>query len=216
MPTQKQIEANRRNAQNSTGPKTPEGKEAVRFNALKSGIDAASMIIPGEDPEQLKTLVEEFTETWKPADSVERELVDQLIDDVWRLRRLRTAETQMWTHSIEIRRTCNSHCPHTEIGDAFSSREETLPRLQRIVAGIRRSYRQTVFDLDRLQAARRKAELARELASPEPLNESRARQIEPVEQSQFPVVFRADDPDTPIPVPPQELRGHAFWKKLTS
>jgi len=49
MPTQNQIQANRRNAQHSTGPRTAEGKAASSMNALKSGIDARSSVIPGED-----------------------------------------------------------------------------------------------------------------------------------------------------------------------
>src|SRR5690348_17320595 len=38
MSSQLQIEANRRNAQHSTGPRTPEGKAVSRFNALKTGL----------------------------------------------------------------------------------------------------------------------------------------------------------------------------------
>ena len=34
----KKIEANRRNAKKSTGPKTGRGKAAVRYNALKHGV----------------------------------------------------------------------------------------------------------------------------------------------------------------------------------
>ena len=43
--SQKKIESNRRNARKSTGPKTPEGKRAVRFNALKHGILAKAVVI---------------------------------------------------------------------------------------------------------------------------------------------------------------------------
>jgi hypothetical protein len=49
MATIKQIRANRRNAQKATGPKTPEGKERTRFNALVQGLRAESAVIPGED-----------------------------------------------------------------------------------------------------------------------------------------------------------------------
>jgi hypothetical protein len=38
MTSEKQIQANRRNARKSTGPKTPEGKDAVRLNANKHGL----------------------------------------------------------------------------------------------------------------------------------------------------------------------------------
>jgi len=58
MPTEAQINANRLNAQKSTGPVTPEGKARSSLNALKSGIDAWSHIIPGEDPAELEALTE--------------------------------------------------------------------------------------------------------------------------------------------------------------
>ena len=189
MATLKQIEANRKNAQRSTGPATAAAKAAVRFNALKSGIDAASIIIPGEDPEKLKTLAAEFAESWRPADPREREMVDQLLDDAWRLRRLRAAETQIWTRSIEARRTCQSHRPHTEFGDAFDGYSDTLSRLQRLVTSIKRSYHQTSVDLERLQAARLQAAttalLEPEPPPVEPLTASPQTKTEVAEQSQL-------------------------------
>jgi hypothetical protein len=190
MATIKQIEANRLNAKKSTGPATAAGKSAVRFNALKSGIDAASMIIPGEDPEQLKTFAEDITAAWRPADPLERELVDQLVDDAWRLRRLRAAETQIWTLSIEDRRKSpRHHHPHTEVGDAFRGLSETLPRLHRLVAGIKRSSHQVTADLQRIQALRIKAAaeapIEEEPAPPEPLTIPPEPQTDLEEQSQF-------------------------------
>ncbi len=50
MSTRKQRLANKRNAQNSTGPKTDEGKQRSSQNALKHGIYALESVIPGEDP----------------------------------------------------------------------------------------------------------------------------------------------------------------------
>jgi len=49
MATAKQIDANRRNAQKSTGPKTEEGRDRVRRNALKHGMTART-VLPQEDP----------------------------------------------------------------------------------------------------------------------------------------------------------------------
>jgi hypothetical protein len=53
MPTQIQIQANRRNAQLSTGPRTGQGKAISRRNALKTGIDARNELASGEDPTAL-------------------------------------------------------------------------------------------------------------------------------------------------------------------
>jgi hypothetical protein len=47
----KKIEANRRNALKSTGPRTTEGKAAVRLNALRHGLRSEEVLLPGEDEE---------------------------------------------------------------------------------------------------------------------------------------------------------------------
>jgi len=41
---------NQNNSQNSTGPTSVAGKAVSRFNAMKHGLDAAALVIPGEDP----------------------------------------------------------------------------------------------------------------------------------------------------------------------
>ncbi len=62
----KQQEANRENAQHSTGPKTPEGKQAVRLNAVTFGLRARCLLIAGEDPEEYTQLWGELTMEWQP------------------------------------------------------------------------------------------------------------------------------------------------------
>jgi hypothetical protein len=220
MATIAQIEANRINAQKSTGPTSDPGKEAVRFNALKTGIDAASIIIPGEDPDNFLKLAEGFTDSWQPANAAESELVDHLIEDSWRLRRLRAAETQMWTRSIEGRRTVRRHNPRTEFGDAYEGHCNTFGRLQCQMASIKRTNHQTTLDLQRLQAARKAAEAAEaaqaaaELEAaqpvpPEPLPECPRPQTPVTEQSQ-------SSPAATASVPPREPRDSAYWKKFTA
>ena len=80
MATIQQIEANRLNAQKSTGPRSVEGKAVSCLNALKTGIDAKSQVIPGEDPAHLETLTAEYRERWQPATPEERLLVDSLVN----------------------------------------------------------------------------------------------------------------------------------------
>jgi hypothetical protein len=73
--TQARMEANRRNSQRSTGPKTAEGKESSRANALKHGLCSKVAVV--EDA----TLVEEraagFEETFTPQNDFQRWLVNQ-------------------------------------------------------------------------------------------------------------------------------------------
>src|ERR1017187_2620451 len=94
MATLNQFESNRLNAQKSTGPRTPAGKEASRFNALKHGIDARCSVIPGEMHEDLEALAVEYQDQLHPETPVERYLVDTLIYSDWCRRRLMRAQAR--------------------------------------------------------------------------------------------------------------------------
>ena len=150
MATQAQITANQLNALKSKGPVTPEGKQAVRFNALKTGIHATQVIITGESPEKFEAFAQALRDTWNPADLVESAFVDRLIHNSWRLDRLRIAEAQIWDRAVAA--------GGTDFGEAFERTEKLLGRLQRQLASIERSLSQATRDLERLQAARAKAE----------------------------------------------------------
>jgi hypothetical protein len=87
MTSDKQLEANRLNAQHSTGPRSDEGKAASRFNALKHGLDAKSHIIPGEDAAHFETLAEEYFAQFQPAGPAEEMLVRVIVESDWFSRR---------------------------------------------------------------------------------------------------------------------------------
>src|SRR5678809_1138490 len=88
MATPAQINANRANAQKSTGPRSVEGKSASRFNALKHGIDAASIVIPGEDPADYDALVTAYHRDFRPQSPSETFHVDTMLRADWQKRRL--------------------------------------------------------------------------------------------------------------------------------
>jgi hypothetical protein len=124
MPTEAQINANRRNAQKSTGPTSAEGKAASSLNALKSGIDAWSHIIPGEDPAELEALTAAFVLHFRPADPIQLSLVDTLISAEWIQRRLRRIEAQLWNYQIEC---LDKNLSHADFIDA-SIQHNSPPR----------------------------------------------------------------------------------------
>ncbi len=66
--TPEQIERNRKNAQRSTGPRTPEGKRHSAMNRLTHGLyarsDEATLAALGEDQESFDELHERFMEEW--------------------------------------------------------------------------------------------------------------------------------------------------------
>jgi hypothetical protein len=96
MATPAQIHANRLNSRKSTGPCSVEGKAAARFNALKHGMDAQSLIIPGEDPADLDALAHDYHEQFRPHGPEEMFLVETLIRADWNKRRLRRIETELY------------------------------------------------------------------------------------------------------------------------
>ena len=87
MATVAQIQANRLNALRSTGPRSGAGKAASRFNALKSGVDARSLVIPGEDPAELEALTLDYRQTLRPVGPLEDFLVETLVAADWNRRR---------------------------------------------------------------------------------------------------------------------------------
>ena len=78
MVSQAKIDANRRNARKSTGPRTAQGKERARFNALKHGATAQIPVLPGEDPAQFQVLVESYKANFRPETEFESDLVERI------------------------------------------------------------------------------------------------------------------------------------------
>jgi len=82
-----QLEANRRNAQKSTGPKTPEGKARVAANAVTHGILCQKAFIDGEDAGLFTEHCLAMRESFAPVGPVEEMLADRVAAQSWRLRR---------------------------------------------------------------------------------------------------------------------------------
>jgi len=96
MTSYRQIEANRRNALKSTGPKSEEGKQASRCNALRHGLTAETVIGSLENAEDYKAFEAAITADYDAQSAVERELVLRLAIILWRLRRATTMETGLF------------------------------------------------------------------------------------------------------------------------
>jgi hypothetical protein len=100
MTSEKKAEANRRNALKSTGPKTPEGKDAVRLNALKHGLLSQAVLLPGEDEKALRELGQSLRAELQPVGELESLLVDRIIASYWRLRRLGRVEAGIFAWEL--------------------------------------------------------------------------------------------------------------------
>src|SRR5438874_6027153 len=93
MVSQRQLNANRQNAQKSTGPKTEEGKQKSSQNARTHGLFCHSLLLPHEDKTLFYTIRNSYLLSLKPQNLPELQLVDQIVSSAWRLRRLQDAES---------------------------------------------------------------------------------------------------------------------------
>jgi hypothetical protein len=111
MTSYRQIEANRRNALTSTGPKTEAGKHVSRCNAVRHGLTAETVIGALENAEDYKAFEAAVTADYDAQSAVERELVLRLASVLWRLRRATTMETGLFEIQAEHLRDRRENSP---------------------------------------------------------------------------------------------------------
>src|SRR6516225_8832606 len=107
MTSERQKAANQANALHATGPKTPEGKAAVRFNAFRHGLLAQDAVLPGEDADAFEDLWNQVRADLLPVGPIEELLVDRIVNAMWRLQRLARAETALFhwrVHELKANR----------------------------------------------------------------------------------------------------------------
>jgi len=106
--SERQIAANRANALHSTGPKTLEGKTAVRLNAFRHGLLARDVVLPEEDWTPSRTSRTGFGQTCRRWGPIEEILVDRVVNTMWRLRRLERAEAALFDWRVRHSKSASS------------------------------------------------------------------------------------------------------------
>ena len=169
-----QLEANRRNAQKSTGPQTPEGRAAVRNNALTHGLTAKNAVLPGESKEEFHDFFTALAAEYQPVGPTETLLLDQIVMDAWRLQRLRGMETGWFDlGNLDIRKrfaeqytNANRNHLYAYIFRQDANGPDVLSRLGRHESRIQRSFYRALQELQRLQSLRTRS--TQSVPAPEP------------------------------------------------
>ena len=86
------LEANRRNSQKSTGPRTEDGKKRSSLNAVTHGVTARTVLLPGEDAAALAARQQHLIDSFQPRSLVELALVEGMAGDIWRSDRAERAD----------------------------------------------------------------------------------------------------------------------------
>ncbi len=174
MATAKQAAANRRNAADSTGPRTKSGKARSSGNALKHGLSAEQVVMLDEDPAAFDALRSDLFEHYQPTDPVAEQLVEQVAACIWRLRRVPEIEAGIFEYRYFDRQEHRAHMkqfedlttdeerqakdqqaePRPVLGDAFGRAECSLNSLIRIAGAIEGSMYRAIRELERIKAER--------------------------------------------------------------
>ena len=212
MSSLKQIAANRRNALQSTGPTTPEGKDRSRCNAIRHGLTAETVIAALEDAEDYQAFEAAVIADYDAESAVERELVLRLASVLWRLRRATGIETALFESATADAGTLEPgsarptlieahdppdraqlHLVTTRQSDAAAGNELSLDTKKDIGNCFLRLAMLPTFPLDRL--SRYEHLLWRQVRQIVITLESLRRRKQQPRRSNFPFSFRRREPD---------------------
>jgi hypothetical protein len=182
--SEKQQKANRENAQHSTGPKTPEGKEAIRFNALTYGLRTRATILPNEDCADYFRLWDELEADWQPQTRTERCYLETMVTTQWLLTRLAASERKIY-----------------ETIGVSEKHFVMLAYVAKQRAQLERSFRTAIADMQQLQKERQvrpqpQSEQPGQTAKPAPAPAPPPSYVMSEGQEAHPVFYAPATPDT--------------------
>ena len=164
--SQKRIEANRRNAMKSTGPRTIDGKAKSAHNSTTHGFSGlhSNPLAPGcflkiEDERQFFGLLNEYVKTYRPQHPDELDLLSEAVYAKWRQSRIWMAETAQIEIAIaendtDLRRSLPAANANAHLANGIAKSEQVLKLYLRYDAQLHRHYRNCLKDLRDLQAER--------------------------------------------------------------
>lgn len=159
--SERRIEANRKNAQRSTGPRTPEGKAKSSLNALRHGVTGQVSIMTVEDRAAHDKFCQELIDRFQPESPVEVQFASLIAEDFWRLQRIRAVENDVLALG-NFSEAAAIDVGHPEIhasltrARTFLDHSREFERLTLYEQRINRSIEKNRRQLDELQAERKR------------------------------------------------------------
>jgi hypothetical protein len=171
MATQPQIDANRRNAQMSTGPRTTAGKNASSRNAVKHNLSGSTFaILPGEDVDAFERLARAYREEWKPNTEQEIFLVNTMVQSRWRLDRIARMEAEAFDQLLRVP-LAEGKSDEGALVALYPLRGDLLDKLHRYAQQHQRAYHRAVKELQQYRRAQAQENKRPALARPAVQNE---------------------------------------------
>ncbi|HEX7363476.1 MAG TPA: hypothetical protein VF283_23540 [Bryobacteraceae bacterium] len=157
--SQAQIDANRQNAQLSTGPSTPAGKAKSALNSVKTGLTGRTVLLPTDDAAAYEQHVQRYMKDLQPAGQREHELVQSLADNSWRTERIFSLEMAIFAKGrIQFAAQFENEDASVRTGlielETFLAYEKQLRNLHIQEARLRRQREKDTAELKELQKER--------------------------------------------------------------
>jgi hypothetical protein len=160
-PSEPRLNANRHNAQSSTGPKTPEGKLVSSKNAIKTALTGRTVLLPTDDADRYHSHIQAFKEEIHPEGQRETLLTQSLADAAWRLERIAGFEMAIYAKdralfSNNYLDEADAIRPHLIELDIYQCNEKQLRNLALQESRVRRQRDRDNEELRYLQAERKR------------------------------------------------------------
>jgi hypothetical protein len=188
--TPAQTQANRANAQFSTGPTSPAGKATSARNAVKHGLTGNTVLLDSDDEAEYQARLDYYASLYQPATFEERRLVQAIHDANWRLDRITNLESTIYAKG------------RIELEGSF----EELPAAQRksfIELETSQRYAKALRNLH-IQEARLQRQRSKDLAALQQLQAERAAAAEAAKElaqrtTPQPIGFVFETPEITVP-----------------
>jgi hypothetical protein len=162
-----QLAANRANAQRSTGPQTPEGKNRSKLNAIRHNLTGQVAALTEPDRLAFNAFSQDLVRDLDPRGAMELQLAHRIVSDSWRLNRASAVEDNLYALGHYDGESADPE-NHAQIEDAFNAAEtfakqaKTLQLLSLYEQRLNRTVQKNLALLKSLQVerkARRTAEM---------------------------------------------------------
>ena len=157
--TEAQLTARRKNAQLSSGPRTPEGRKRSSLNAFRHGLTGQIVVHTPEDQQAFNKHCDGIREALAPEGALELDLAQAIAEDRWRLNRARALENSIFALGQTEHVPEDSDQPELDAalaqGRTWMDHARELNLLTTYENRIRRSVEKNTAELRALQAERK-------------------------------------------------------------
>jgi ribosomal protein L13E len=214
MATDAQLNANRANAQLSTGPKSETGKTKSSLNAVKTGLTGRTVLLPGDDAAAYERHVQRFFDEHKPDADGENNLVQSLADTEWRLLRIPALEMGIYALGrLELAGKFENEDPAVRSAlieaQIFLSYQRQLNNLSIQEGRLRKQREKDLADLKSMQSRRREL-FRRQIQEAVELYQKAKRQGRPFDPAEFGFEFPIERVEEEIRYDEALQEGYGF------